>query len=379
MKKYGLLFGGFILLVLVSRGLSRPAPGAFDFRAYWSANYLLSHGQNFSDPQLMLAVEQERTGWEDDFPMMTWNLPWGLALLLPFALFPYPQASWLWLLTNISLIFGGTLALWRVGLSRPDSPWWFGLALLIAFTFSPTLVSLLAGQSNILVFGGLALFLYGWGRSRPGYAGLALVLLLVKPHLVYFTLPLVLLKGWREGKWQLWAAFIGGATLLILLVFFLRPTFLSEYHQNMGGGNLLGWETPTLGGVIHFATGWAWAKIGLVVILPAGILLISPHLPTIRMTHLVIVTLFVSLITTPFGWSYDFVLLLLPLLLTFALLVNNRPKSEALIFGLLFSLINGLAFYHRLIIESELYLFWLPWAVAGLVAWGFWRIRYSSQ
>lgn len=374
MKKYVLLAVMIAFLLVGLRGVTRPAPGAFDFRAYWSANYLLLHRQNFSDPQLMLATEQQQTGWEEDFPMMTWNLPWGLALLLPFALFSYVQATWLWLFTNLTLIFGGTVLLWQMYVSRPERKGWFGLALLLAFTFSPTLVGLIAGQSNILAFGGLAFFLYAWHNARPGYAGLALVLLLVKPHLVYLTLPLLLLKGWREGKWQLWVGFIGGAALLTLLVFVFRPTFLSEYNQSVGGGNLLAWETPTLGGFVHFATGWAWVKMIALIIFPAGVMLLWPTLLTIHIDKLLASTLFVSLITAPFGWSYDFVLGLIPLLITLARLVQQSPRFEIASFMFLFMGLNTLSFYHRLTIDSEVYLFWLPWAMASLYGWGLWRL-----
>ena len=76
-----------------------------DFQAYWGASHLLSRSMNFTDPDLLLEVEQIATGYDQELPLITWNPPWFLAWFLPFGLTNFDRASWLWFLTNIALIF----------------------------------------------------------------------------------------------------------------------------------------------------------------------------------------------------------------------------------------------------------------------------------
>ena len=68
----------------------------FDFQAYWGASHLLSHSQNFTDPVLLLEIEQEATGFDQEHALIAWNPPWFLAWFLPLGLLGFDRASWTW-------------------------------------------------------------------------------------------------------------------------------------------------------------------------------------------------------------------------------------------------------------------------------------------
>lgn len=358
---------GLLTLVLTGPIPVPPSIGRGDFRAYWSAAYLLANSQNFADPDLLLAAEQVHTGWQRDFAVITWNPPWLLALLLPYATVSFTRATWLWLLTNIVLIYTASVWVWLAS-SREDKvrrqAW---VAPLIAFVYSPALITLLMGQVSSLVFFGLAAFLYLEAGNRHLLAGASLALPLVKPHLVYITLPVILLRAAVRRQWSLW---LGLATTLVgltLLVFLLRPAFLADYTRTVGGGSLLTWETPTLGGILAATWGWQGVKLMGVVLLPLAVGLWWRGRQALSARTLLDVTLLASVITAPFGWGYDAVVLLIPLLQIVVWLVEGRfgrGESLGLVAALL--LINAVSFYQRSITVNELYYFWLPLAIAAV-------------
>ena len=63
-----------IIVAAVAVLLLMPSPlpdylTTFDFQAYWGASRLLSQSQNFTDPVLLLEIEQEATGFDQEVPL----------------------------------------------------------------------------------------------------------------------------------------------------------------------------------------------------------------------------------------------------------------------------------------------------------------------
>ena len=54
-----------------------------DFVEYWAAGRLNATGQNPYDGELLLPLERE-AGRDTDEPIMMWNPPWTLTLVMPF-------------------------------------------------------------------------------------------------------------------------------------------------------------------------------------------------------------------------------------------------------------------------------------------------------
>lgn len=356
-----------LLLIIPSPSSSRI--GQLDFPAYWSASYLLAHGENFGDSVRLFQIEKTLTTWREDYPMMTWNPPWLLTLLIPYTWVSFDYAAWWWLLTNIALVFISAVVLWQTSSTNEHTHKLAFLAPLIAFAYSPTLVALIAGQVNVVVLAGLAGFLLFDSKRQYGRAGFALALTLVKIHLVYLTVPLVLLQALRQRQGRVLIGFFSTLVALSLVVFILRPTFVIEYSTAVSGGRLLDFITPTAGGILALLSGWSGIKLMGMVILPLG-LWIGWRVGSVETNTLVDVTLLASVITAPFGWSYDFVILLVPLIHVIVCLVEGElPRVDVFTIGVIFLFADGMMFYQRMLKPGEEYFFWVPLLIAALVAW----------
>lgn len=371
-----LLLGGFFLFALFGPILMPGSLGQGDFRAYWSAAYLLGQSQNFADTALLGEVQRSLTGWTGEFVMSTWNPPWLLVLMLPYTAVSFARATWLWLISNIFFVFGSTVLLWQTPLPQQGNKNKY-LVLLMPFAsllFLPTLVALWMGQVNTLVFAGLAAFLFFHFRQRPFLAGASLILTLVKPHLVYVTIPALLLLALRQRNWQLLGGLFFSMISLTAIMFALRPGFLFDYLYGVGDGRLLLWQTPTLGGALAHWFGWQWAKLMGIVILPVALFYVWRRGHHINISLLVYFTLLISLITAPFGWGYDAIILLIPLLQMVVWVVEGQLfwADSFIVVAFLF-LLNGLAMYQRFHLSNEVELFWLPLVAALFFVYAYWR------
>jgi hypothetical protein len=156
-----------------------------------------------------------------------------------------------------------------------------------------------------------------------------------------------------------------GFVSLTLVVFAFRPSFIADYTETVSQGSLLAWETPTLGGVIAYASGWQWVKLMGVVILPIAVWIWWRYREQINLNLWLQGTLLISVITAPFGWGYDVIVLLVPLLQIFIWLAEGRYKrAEAIGWFLLLLGINLAAIYQRTFEIHELQVFWVPIALA---------------
>ncbi len=368
MSKYlsaGILIALFLFALFGPIPVPRPM-GKGDFRAYWSAAKLLAQSENFANESLLLQTEQEHTQWRQEWAVATWNPPWLLALLLPYSLVSFGRAAWLWLLTNIVLVFTGSVFAWQTLAGQSGNQQRSHLAPIIGLLFLPTMLALWMGQVNTLVFMGLASFLFFFNREQFFVAGLCLVLTLVKPHLVYLTLPIIFLHLlWTRRDFRALAGLSVGLVALTAVVFALRPSFITDYTQTVSQGSLLNWETPTLGGILAASFGWQWIKLMGVVILPLTVWLWWHNREHIDLNTWVPATVLLSVITAPFGWAYDVIVLLLPLLQIFIWIAEGRfSRWEAFAWATLLIGINLGAIYQRTFEISEVQTYWVPIALA---------------
>lgn len=335
-----------------------PRLGTIDFRAYWSAAYLLARGKDFSELQQIEAIERTLTGWEEAYPMQAWFFPTGHLILAPLTFLPFQQAVAVWLLIHISVLFVSSLWLWR----NEHAVRW--LPLLVTFSYSMTLVSLHFGQVNSLVLFGLALFLYLEERQKPFLAGAALIFTTVKPHLVIFTLPIILLDGVQKSEWRRLSGFFLALLFSFLLLFLIYPDWLNALvHLTLSGFGTLR-LTPTLAGVL-IALGetrlsrWLWLG-GLMVFLALKLALKPVDLRTF-----IDVTLLGGMILSPLGWSYDQIMLIIPIFRLIEWGIKReltQPFARQMFLSLV--VFNLLTYVQRIFVQNEVWFFWLPLAIA---------------
>jgi hypothetical protein len=139
------------------------------------------------------------------------------------------------------------------------------------------------------------------------------------------------------------------------------------------------WATPTLGGLLASAWGKSWTRFLGLLLLPVVIVLwwkTQQHGLEIVSAGL----LPVSLALAVFGWSYDQILLLLPIIAIVVCLVRHELSSwDTWVTAALLGIFTIALFAQRVQSTNEMDFFWVPWAVLLIGAWTMWRrSRYSA-
>jgi hypothetical protein len=157
--------------------LGNHAAGSRDFVEYWTSGQLLAHHENPYDENAILKIERSVGGYPSDLPpLIMWNPPPALLLVLPLGFVGSRAGELLWSLLLLVCLFASVRMVWVMH-DRPNK-----LLNLLGYSFAPALVCILAGQLSIFVLLGLVLFLR-LHRSRPFFAGISLWFCLLKPHL----------------------------------------------------------------------------------------------------------------------------------------------------------------------------------------------------
>ena len=365
-------------LILVTAVLPPPTFGENDLRAYWGASYLLRHGQSFTDYEVMQQLQRQQTNWPDqNGAMMTWNPPWLLVLFLPLSFFSYDHAVWLWFFSSMGLFF--LASVWICKLHWPTNIPQRALAsmIVVMLAFAPLWVNIAIGQISVLIFFGLAGYLY-FQEKAPFLAGILLVFTTIKPHILFLFLPLALLQALWRRQWRLWAGFITFLLVSLIITFALRPPFIAEYLHNLTQNQamLLTRPTPSLTNLVAVLTGQNWVRFVGLALLPIiiGYWWRNGRYPTTtQWLQTTAVLTLLSAVTLPYGYSFDFIALFMPITLTAIWLTTpiTPPRSTyAILFA--FITLNLLFMQQHTTPLGQFYLGWYPLGLAILFAWATW-------
>jgi hypothetical protein len=325
---------GIVVAVLLWQGIRLTDPKLLrpsDFVEYWSAGRLnLARGNPYGSAELFAL--QHDYGCPDDRPVMMYNPPWTLPLIMPFAQLDYGTARLAWLLVMFALILLSAGAAWRLFGGSPERRW---VAWALALGCFPTLIALRMGQIAPLMLAGLVGFLYLLRKSREGLSGLALLPAMVKPqlfHLVWLSLLLWAVHGRR------WRVLLGAAVGLLVatgLTLVANPRVLAQYADVIVNRPPAECLSPTAGAVLRAAFGREqfWLQF-----LPPllGVAWVMAHWWRYRdawdWREQLPLILLVSLLTTSYGaWAFDLVVLLLPVLRVAVPLSRRGAWGQALI------------------------------------------------
>ncbi len=185
--------------------------GTGDWMSYWSVPRGALWGRGFYDLEWLRHL-QVGVGYNKLFDggqyypvRLLWNLPPSLFLLIPLASLPFTLSTLGWL--GLSLwLFGYASLLFNRLLPRPLPP---VAALALPLLLLPFLPAFYWGQMGPVVG---AFLIFAWVAQRQNKqvaAGLLLLPLLIKPHLVFLSLGLMLVVALRQHQWKLIATFSG--------------------------------------------------------------------------------------------------------------------------------------------------------------------------
>jgi hypothetical protein len=369
----GLIVALAILAYQLSGLVANPGVLADDYVEYWAAGRLnLSGGNPYAANQL-LPLERE-AGRKTEVLLM-WNPPWTLALAMPLALFSYPISRLMWLILSIVMILMATSWTWTLLGGSTQKRW---LASVIAFTFFPTVIVLRMGQIGPVLLLGVAGFLHFEHKKQYWLAGAFAALLAIKPHLLYLVCISIL--AWSIGR-RRWGILGGGALILLsatLTAMMFNPYVITQYLSATVAESPLVWVTPTFGSLLRLLLGFERKWLAFIPMV-AGIFWLGLYGLRHRANWLwadrIPLLLLVSVVSAPFGWSFDQVVLI-PALLQAMIQMFATSRGRIVYGGIISYLaINITAFA----IHARFFDDWQLWLAPVLLIWYLLVQRWSRH
>jgi hypothetical protein len=349
-------------------GVTNKSVAQRDFISYWAAGRQLVNGSNPYDIQAVQNMERD-TGGEDNQPLLVMrNPPITFFLVAPLGRVSPKTGLILWLLILLSCLSVSIWLLWRLN-GRPENRFH-----LMAYAFAPALACIMAGQVGIFLLLGMVLFFY-FHHSRPYFAGAALLLCAIKPHL-FFAFGIVLLLWMISLKsYRILAGFSVALLGSCALAFYLDAQAWPQYSQMMHAGGALTEHVPVLSVAFRFLIDRDAVWLQFVPAAIAGVWAIwyfwahRAHWSWMDQGMLV---LLVSVMCTPFGWFTD-ESMLLPAVLAGVYRAAESGRSLIPI-----GLIAGVALLEVLVpvqITSPFYI----WTTPAWLAWYLYATRKNLE
>ena len=285
---------------------------------------------------------------------------------MPFGLLDYPLSRLAWLMLTIAVMILCAEQAWRLYNGPAQQRW---VAWLLMISFAPTISVLQKGQFTPLILLGLILFAT-WQRQpqRLWLAGAALALAAIKPQLVYLFWVAFLLWSLQTRNWKTMLAC--GLTLFAstLAALAFNPQVLLQYQHSMGVFPLSEWATPALGTYLRLLLGLDqfWLQFAPMLAGLAWLVFYwRKHRHTWDWAQQLAPILLASLLTAPYYWTYDLVLLLPAVLFGGLLLLRQRLALLPVALWLVYAAISLLdLLLHRRLDES-----WFGWVAPAVVLW----------
>lgn len=319
-----ILIGSAALLV-AGYALTKPLG---DFVEYWVAAHQFAAGRNPYSFSQSLQLERS-LGWSKSLPIVALNPPWTLSLIAPLGLAKSYALAWVvwvgtltfvvWLSTKILLgLYSDGRRLFPLETAASER--------ILAFTFYPTILCIGTAQITPLVLLGVTGFLFFVTRKSYAFAGACLALAAIKPQLVYLLWLALVLWCWRERKWRLVLSLAAAIASLTGIALPIRPRLLADYWQFSHSGYVKIWPSA-LGAILRYPFD-SVRSFPLQFVAPAlgtawFLFYWRRHGESWDWKECMPLLIAVSVLTAPYGWTLDQVLLLVPIIAIVARYVRS--------------------------------------------------------
>lgn len=357
---------GLVCLTLLWNISSKTDLGGEDFIAYWSATHLLRNGLNPYDPQLIQSLENAQTERVFEEALMAWNPPPMFVFLLPLAWLPFTTAKFVWLVVNITIVLTGTMMLTRLYLPTGHTMTVI-FYLLFAFSLPQIVTGIVIGQVTFLVFLGLVACMALIKKEQWFWAGAVLILTTIKPHMVVLPVLYLLMHMAQRHQYKGWGGLITAGMVCMVILFAFRPQWAFDFFGEMSivPVNLI---TPTIGGLLKY---YGLSEIGrytIILLLPLPFIF-AKYESAIKMELAMALLTLINVPTTFYGWSFDQVVLLIPIAQVFGWMSLSTHKTINI--WMITAIVLSLAtiYFQRLLNLNDFYYFWVPlfwWFIFGL-------------
>lgn len=362
-----------ILLLYLIRTTDLLLLGTIDFIQYWSAAKIFwQHQSNPYDLALLTQLQENITSFRP-LPVVMWNPPLILPLLLPLLAAPFPYVHVLWIVCSI-MAYVCSLSCLRRTLGRSGAGLRHSHFLFpFAVTFYPFILTLSYGQISVFLLCALvALLALARSDSSRGYlaGGIVFSITLCKPHLLALCYVVLVVRAVQHKRERLiMLGLLIGIASLAAVASGANSRIWSYYWQALSNPPYQ-WLTPTLGTWLQFLVNGhpSWSRyLPIICAVPVvGALSLFSKVDTETLLLRVIPF---SLFLAPYGWVYDQVLLVPTLALeVLAILGNGRLLSltSKILLGVLCVVVES---YYLLIgVMGQEYFVFVP-LCCGIILW----------
>jgi hypothetical protein len=328
-----------------------------DFIAYWSSGQLLLNGDNpYSWYQLL--SKQQSAGWPFSMALMPYYPPWVFPFVFPFCMQNYAASKFLWFLFHLGLVFICTNWTWRLY----DGPKQYShIYLLLVFTFAPVLFMMANGQIVPLVLLGVLGFLHFEKKKNGWLAGCFLLLIAIKPHILYLFWMALLLWILERRKWSIMFGGVTATLTALLIPMIYNPDVINQYILLLSNYSpTYMWDTPTIGTLLRMLFKIDW--IQYLPTLGGTLWFISywmKHHKTWEWDQQMPSIIIVSLMTTPYLWRNDYAILILPMAQVAIRLIQENQSRFIILIVFLYLLVDVFALVLAMMTRIELHFVWM--------------------
>ena len=346
-----------------------------DFSGFWSGARAILIGADPWSPDQFPKVQQTFDTQRSDGAIYGY-MPWTAIALLPLGALPLETAAWIWMVLSMLCAALALRALLRSFVpARPIVHGALGLAL---FVGQPGFHTIVLGQWALLLFSALALIVLAVRADQPRRAAVAAVTLLAKPQLFVWTgLGLAVPAIWdqRYRRFVISALVIAGVVVVASWLAFPGwfPAWIDDIATRRTGRSA----------VLFSAFGQVLGTPGrvlAVIVIAIGVAVASRFRP--GTDAWLAVWLALSSAGAIYSWSYDHVLLFVPLVLGSGVLLaagRERAMTRLALGGALTLLVVSPVFYAIGVARrDETFSIAVPVAFFVAIVWTLWPYRTAS-
>ncbi len=297
--------------------------------------------------------------------------PWTLALAVPMGAIKFQVARSIWLPAQILITLWCASKLWTLyGGARRHT----ARACAVSLLWMPTLEALRMGQLGPIILLGLVGFLWALSCRRDAVAGAFFSLTAVKPQLVALVWVAFTLWTIADRRWRTLAGAsicIVGASLVAMWP--NHGVFAAYQHLMASAPPTLEFESPNIATILRLVLGTtdSWplfvptalgaGAVGLMWYRRRGTWDWLDELP-----GLVLIS---CLLTSYGGWTFDLVVLLVPILATAAMVARSGRSALVEAAASVFVGVSGVAFAMHAAHVSQSAFLWMTPVVAISSLW----------
>jgi Glycosyltransferase family 87 len=343
-----------------------------DFSGFWAGPRAVLAGVSPWDPASYPAARVAFDTQRDDATVLNY-MPWTVIALLPLGLLSLDIAAWIWMALSMicgALALRALLREFMPGRAAVHAA--LGLAL---FVGQPGFHTIVLGQWALLLMSAVALVVLAVRAGHARRAGFAALAFLAKPQLFVWTalgLGIPVLFDARYRRFVTFAAVVAGA--LVVTTWLAFPEWFPAWIQDIPS------RRTGRSAVLLSAFGQLFGTPGRVLaiaVIAAGLALASRFVP--GSDAWLAAWLALSSAGAIYSWSYDHVLLFVPLVIASGVLAAAGRELAArrlAIGGALTFLVVSPAFYAIGVLRhDETFSIAVPVAFFVATVWSLWPYR----